>query len=208
MSVLKMGTTITVLALLGSCDGGGTTPPPMGTETGSITGMVQAEGAAVQGASVALQGGATVATSASGTYDFANVPVGARQLTLTVPAGFNLAAGHTATKTANVSAGQTATVSWQLTAADPGDEVLTITLNGTTFTPSEVTIPVGTTVRWVSQGVGHTITPDNPSQPGAWQEQEMNVGSVFEHTFTVAGTFDYRCVPHFSMGMTGRIVVQ
>jgi len=32
-------------------------------------------------------------------------------------------------------------------------------------------------------------------------------GATFEHTFETAGTYDYFCIPHKTIGMVGRIVV-
>jgi len=32
-------------------------------------------------------------------------------------------------------------------------------------------------------------------------------GATYEHTFETAGTYDYFCIPHKSLGMVGRIIV-
>ncbi|HEX2203260.1 MAG TPA: plastocyanin/azurin family copper-binding protein [Longimicrobium sp.] len=97
---------------LAACDGGGggSTQP----QTGRVAGSVTAGGAGVQGASVAMTGGGTATTSATGQFAMENVAVGNRTLTLAVPNGFTLAAGQTAAKSVAVAAGQTASVSWQL----------------------------------------------------------------------------------------------
>jgi plastocyanin len=207
MTSRSICTALALAALAGACGGDGGTTDPMGG-TGNIEGQVSAAGTGVGGAAIALQGGGTTTTNQAGAYSFTGVAVGTRQLTLTVPSGFSLAAGQSATRSASVTAGQTSTVSWELTGAGGGDEVRVITLAGVSFTPSQLTIPVGTRVRWVAQDSGHTVTPNNAAQPGAWPSQSLDAGQSYEFTFTTAGTFDYHCVPHQAMGMTGRIVVQ
>lgn len=95
---------------------------------------------------------------------------------------------------------------------DPGEpggaETVVITLTSDlTFSPSDVTVSPGTTVRWVNAtDIGHTVTPDGHSEWTEWATGAT--GESFEHQFTTTGTFDYYCVPHRSLGMTGVIRVQ
>jgi hypothetical protein len=35
-----------------------------------------------------------------------------------------------------------------------------------------------------------------------------NVNTVYDHTFTTAGTYPYFCAPHGVIGMTGTVIVQ
>ena len=89
------------------------------------------------------------------------------------------------------------------------DDVTTITMNSSTFSPADVTIEVGESVRWVNgQAVAHTITPANPQQAGVWATQNVpaTTGFAFQARMNTAGTFNYTCTLH--AGMTGRIVVQ
>jgi plastocyanin len=87
------------------------------------------------------------------------------------------------------------------------DDVVTIILSGTSFTPSSRTVSVGTTVRWSnSDGASHTATPDGHSEWAEWST--TSAGQTFEHTFNTAGTYAYYCVPHQALGMTGTITVQ
>lgn len=89
-----------------------------------------------------------------------------------------------------------------------GDEVTVIDLTSSlTFSPDDVTIAPGTTVRWVNQAnITHTVTPDGHSE---WTEWETTIsGEQFEHTFSTTGTYEYYCDPHRSDGMTGVIRVQ
>ena len=178
--------------------------------TGAIAGAVTSAGTGVGGADIALTGAATgnQTTAANGTYVFEDLAPGSYTVTLTLPAGFVLAQGEAAAKAATVVAGQTATVNWSA-AAENGTDVTVVTASGTSFTPANVTIPVGGTVRWVVNNGSHTVTPDNPGQAGAWTGTGLlNAGAQFEHTFTAAGEFDYHCIPHQSLGMTGTVTVQ
>lgn len=205
--VLTARLTAVLGALALACsDGSG----PNGTPTtGAISGTVTSAGAGVPGAGVALAGTgtATTTTGASGAYSFNSLTPGDYSVTLTLPAGFLLAGGETATKAATVAAGATATVNWSAT--QPDDDVTTVTLAGTSFTPGNVSIAVGETVRWVVTNGSHTVTPDDAGQPGVWTGTGLlDAGDQFEFTFTTAGVYDYHCIPHESLGMTGTITVQ
>lgn len=95
---------------------------------------------------------------------------------------------------------------------DPEETVQIITLTAeNTFSPAQVTIEPGTTVRWVNETeTHHTITPEDASQAGAWTDRDMTEeGEEFEHIFDEAGeTYEYFCQPHLAAGMTGTITVQ
>lgn len=70
------------------------------------------------------------------------------------------------------------------------------------FVPSMLTVPVGTTVIWVSRsGESHTVT----STTGLF-DTALEPGDIFKYTFTEAGIYDYFCIPH--SGMAGSIVVK
>jgi len=73
------------------------------------------------------------------------------------------------------------------------------------FLPKTITIDVGDTVRWTSNvSTPHTVTSDT----GAWTPISLNgVGSTGSHTFTAAGTYNYHCSFHQSLGMTGTVIV-
>ena len=86
------------------------------------------------------------------------------------------------------------------------------------FTPANLTIHVGDTVRWVWGSLGHSVVSgtngnaDNrfcsPSDAGCANPPLSNQGATYEHTFAHVGTFPYYCSVHFSLGMTGTIKVQ
>lgn len=196
---------LAVSACSGGGGGGGTTPPPPPT-TGTIAGSVTLNGNGVAGATLAITGGGSTQSSASGGYSLTNVSPGAKTVTLTPPANHALADGETAGKSATVVAGQTATLNWALKATGGGG-VTAISLQASAFSPDAVTIPVGGTVRWTnSTATSHTITPNTPGQAGAWVGTNITGnGTTFEHTFAVAGVFDYHCNLH--AGMNGRVTV-
>ena len=201
---------VTILALAtAACsgsDGGGTTDPPV---TGTVSGQVTAAGAGVPGATLTLSQGAssrTAASSGAGAYSFAAVAAGSWTLGITAPAGFALAAGQAASVPVTVTAGQTATANFTLTQT-PGTQVVEVELSGASFAPADVTVAVGTTVRWIYRSGGpHTVTPDGHT---LWSEATLTTnGQTFEHTFTGTGVFDYYCDPHRGAGMTGVVRVQ
>jgi polyvinyl alcohol dehydrogenase (cytochrome) len=86
------------------------------------------------------------------------------------------------------------------------------------YTPANLTIQVGDTVRWVWGSSGHSVVSgtngnaDNqfcsPSNTGCDNPPLSSKGATYEHTFTQAGTFPYYCSVHFTLGMTGTITVQ
>ncbi|MFO8173283.1 MAG: plastocyanin/azurin family copper-binding protein [Gemmatimonadota bacterium] len=149
----------------------------------------------------------TATTFQDGTASFDGVDPGEYEVEVVPPTGFELAEGELARKAVNVTEGGTAEVSFALTEED-GSQVVEIMLTSSfTFSPSQVNISPGTTVRWVNQAdIFHTITPDEHDE---WSRTTMNqAGQTFEHTFQTAGTFPYFCEPHLSQGMTGTITVQ
>jgi plastocyanin len=86
------------------------------------------------------------------------------------------------------------------------------------FTPANLTIRAGDTVRWVWGSGGHSVVSgtngnaDNrfcsPSNGGCGNPPLSNMGAMYEHAFAQAGTFPYYCSVHFSLGMTGTIKVE
>jgi len=88
------------------------------------------------------------------------------------------------------------------------------------YDPASLTIPVGTTVTWQNAGtMVHSATfdpakavnkPDAalPSGVQPFDSGLLQPGQSWSHTFTVAGTYKYFCVPHEALGMTGEIIVK
>jgi plastocyanin len=83
--------------------------------------------------------------------------------------------------------------------------VVSVSIVDFAFTPKTITVPVGTTVRWTNNGnAPHTVT--STSSPKAFDSGTLNSGDTFQHTFTTAGQFPYRCNIHPSM--TGTVIVE
>lgn len=70
------------------------------------------------------------------------------------------------------------------------------------YTPLEITVPVGTTVRWVNEdATAHTVTSGESdgtvgSPDGRFDSGFINPGDSYSFTFTEAGVFPYFCLPH------------
>jgi plastocyanin len=199
--------------LAAACSGGGGdggTGPGPGPTTGSVVAQVGAGATTVQGAQVAVSGGATAATGSNGQVRFDNLQPGAYTVTLSqLPAGFAMGS-ETAAKSATVTAGGTATVNWTVQTVG-GGSTATVRTSDASFTNGSVTIPAGGTVRFeYGTGFGHTVTPENPS--GSWVEHDLGTAADnFSVTFATPGTYRFRCRPHssnFTTGMVGVITVQ
>jgi plastocyanin len=88
---------------------------------------------------------------------------------------------------------------------------------GDVFVPDTVNISVGDTVRWTWAASGHSVTSGDPcTADGQFCSPNnmicgdcvtSNQGSVYEFTFTQAGSFSYFCCVHCFKGMTGVVNV-
>jgi len=77
------------------------------------------------------------------------------------------------------------------------------------FDPIGLHVEPGTTVRFEIAAGAHSATAYEdriPAAASAFDTGTIAGGSV-DVTFDVEGTYDYYCIPHESIGMTGRIVV-
>lgn len=192
----------------GNGGGNGTDPPT----TGALRASVNLDASAASGVTVRLYdaGGsnpsATQTTGNDGTATFNNLEPGSHDVEVVPPTGAVVPTGEQARKTASVVAGQTAQLSFAL-ASDIGDVVEVEVRNDLTFSPAELTIDAGTTVRWRStSSMLHTVTPDGHT---AWTAATLGgSGDTFTFTFDQAGTYEYYCEPHLSSNMRGRIIVQ
>ncbi|HLT46226.1 MAG TPA: plastocyanin/azurin family copper-binding protein [Rubricoccaceae bacterium] len=107
-------------------------------------------------------------------------------------------------------------------AADvPLSEDPVVTMSNTLgFEPNTVRIKAGETVRWRNtSALVHTVTVDPakavdaswvqlPRGAEPFDSGDIAPGDEFSHTFTVAGTYKYFCVPHAAAGMVGFVVVE
>ncbi|MGQ0697430.1 MAG: cupredoxin domain-containing protein [Panacagrimonas sp.] len=71
------------------------------------------------------------------------------------------------------------------------------------FLPTTLTVPVGTTVKWVNNdGSNHNVVFADATKSG-----RLRHDATYTRTFTTAGTYDYQCAIHGDV-MKGKIVVQ
>ena len=94
-----------------------------------------------------------------------------------------------------------------------------------TFEPAALTVAVGERVTWGFASAGHNVCcrpadDDETSLPAdaegfaSYGPDESPDGSfvprgeTYEHTFDVPGQYDYVCVPHDDLGMTGTVHVE
>jgi plastocyanin len=110
---------------------------------------------------------------------------------------------------------------WPAAAGDAVEITMLGKANGSHvwFDPIGVHVQPGQTIRWTNRDPGnsHTVTAYHPAtfdRPlripvGAkpWDSGYLLPGESFSVTLTVAGIYDYYCVPHEHAGMVGRIVV-
>jgi len=78
----------------------------------------------------------------------------------------------------------------------------------TCYSPSELTIPVGSNVTWLNDGgVIHTVTSGNPLEgpDGIFDSGIIMSGDTFSYTFSEAGNYQYYCTIH--PWMTGTVIV-
>ena len=70
----------------------------------------------------------------------------------------------------------------------------TITIANFSFSPAQITINSGDSIKWVNQdSVAHQIKSDT------FASQSLNNGDSFEYKFQNAGTYEYICSIHPSM---------
>ena len=78
-----------------------------------------------------------------------------------------------------------------------------VAIDNFTFTPSTITIPVGTTVTWVNHDdVPHTVTANDKG----FGSKAMDTDERFSYRFAAPGTYAYFCAVH--KHMTGQVIVK
>ena len=87
-----------------------------------------------------------------------------------------------------------------------------VAVNSNFFLPADITITVGETVQWDNNSGGtHNVNGTIATYPGNPEDFTSGGASSaawsFSHTFNTAGSYDYRCDPHFGLGMFGTITV-
>src|SRR6266851_1087020 len=83
------------------------------------------------------------------------------------------------------------------------EEPNAVTIDNFTFGPKELTVPVGTTVKWLNHDdIPHTIVEKKTT----FRSKALDTDDSYSFTFTSAGTFDYFCGLH--PHMVGQVIVK
>jgi plastocyanin len=83
------------------------------------------------------------------------------------------------------------------------DAANVITIDNFTFTPPELTVVVGMTVKWVNHDdIPHSVV----NKDKAFRSKALDTDDSFSYTFASAGTFDYFCGLH--PHMVGKVIVK
>ena len=78
-----------------------------------------------------------------------------------------------------------------------------VAIDNFTFTAKELTVAVGTTVKWVNHDdIPHNVVDKNK----AFRSKPLDTDESFTYTFASAGTFNYFCGLHPQMA--GKIIVK
>jgi plastocyanin len=79
-----------------------------------------------------------------------------------------------------------------------------VKIDNFTFTPVTLTVPAGTTVKWVNQDdIPHTVVSEDKR---TFKSKALDTDDSFSYTFTQPGTYTYFCSIHPKM--TGQVVVK
>jgi amicyanin len=83
------------------------------------------------------------------------------------------------------------------------EEPNAVAIDNFTFGPKELTVPVGTTVKWLNRDdIPHNIVEKNK----AFRSKALDTDDSYSFTFASAGTYDYFCGLHPQM--QGKIIVK
>jgi plastocyanin len=83
------------------------------------------------------------------------------------------------------------------------DATNVVTIDNFTFSPKELTVAVGTTVKWVNHDdTPHTVVEKKTT----FRSKALDTDDSYSFTFASAGTFDYFCALH--PYMVGKVIVK
>jgi len=83
------------------------------------------------------------------------------------------------------------------------EAVATVSMDHSTFIPSEITVTPGTTVTWVNnETMPHTVVDPNKG----FRSKTLVKDAKFSFTFTTPGDYDYLCSIH--PNMKGKVIVK
>ena len=85
-----------------------------------------------------------------------------------------------------------------------GNNVFQVKIDNFSFSPSILTVPVGSTVTWTNQDdVPHNVTS---TEGKTLKSPVLDTDGKFSYTFNKAGVYPYYCAIHPKM--TGKVAVQ
>ena len=83
------------------------------------------------------------------------------------------------------------------------DTANVVSIDNFTFTPPELTVAVGTTVKWVNHDdIPHLVV----NKDKVFRSKALDTDDSYSFTFTSAGTFNYFCGLHPQM--VGKVIVK
>ena len=83
------------------------------------------------------------------------------------------------------------------------DATNVVTIDNFTFSPKELTVAVGTTVKWDNHDdIPHTVVEKKTT----FRSKALDTDDSYSFTFASAGTFDYLCALH--PYMVGKVIVK
>ena len=87
-------------------------------------------------------------------------------------------------------------------ASTPAGTFAQVAIRNYAFSPSSLTVRVGTTVRWVNMDVvEHTVSFGTHDNPTGVESPLLGHMGAFTYAFTEPGTYEYHCDPHpYMMG--------
>ncbi len=87
--------------------------------------------------------------------------------------------------------------------AAPTPPFAAVTIDNFTFTPAEITVPVGAVVKWSNHDdIPHSIVGPN----GAFRSAALDTNESYSFAFKTPGAFTYFCGLH--PHMTGKVTVK
>ena len=90
-----------------------------------------------------------------------------------------------------------------LTGDQPNLPVSSVTIDNFSFSPTPITVPVGTTLTWTNHDdVPHTVVADDQQ----FKSKALDTDEKFSHTFTKPGTYSYFCSIHPKM--VAKVIVE
>jgi plastocyanin len=92
--------------------------------------------------------------------------------------------------------------------ATAGATIHIVNVSNNSFTPSNMTVAVGDTIRWIWQAGFHTTTSVSvPTGASTWDSPMTSSNTSFDYKITVAGNYTYKCSPH-SASMLGAFTAE